>query len=103
MNSRQFHQAGMKKCQARKDEMQCRRQYRSSGILLWHSENFTIIAKFPYGQIFAMIEKFRYIAKINMHSKIQIFAMPAIFAMIAKFLYIAKVTVHSENSNFRNV
>ena len=111
MNSRQFHQAGMKKCQARKDEMQCRRQYRSSGISLWHSEifkriakfsqglrkfrngseNFAILAKFRYGQIFAMIAKFRYIAKITVHSEIQIFAMPTIFAMIAKFRY------HSES------
>ena len=59
------------------------------------SENFAILAKFIYGQIFAMI------AKITVHSEIQIFTMPAIFVMIAKFRYIAKVTVHRKNSNFR--
>ena len=31
-----------------------------------------------------------------MYSEIQIFAMPAIFAIIVKFRYIAKITVHSE-------
>ena len=97
MNSRQFHQAEMKKFQARKDEMQCRRQYRSSGISLWHSENFAILAKFHYGQIFAMIAKFRYIEKITVHSKIQIFAMPAIFAMIAKFGYHNEISLYSES------
>ena len=59
------------------------------------SETFAILAKFCYGQVFTMIAKFFYIAKITVHSEIQISAMPAIFAMIAK------VTVHSENSNFR--
>ena len=73
MNSRQFHQAGMKKCQAGKDEMQCRRQYKSSGISLWHSKILTILANF------------RYITKITVHSEIQIFAMPEILAMIEKF------------------
>ena len=38
--------------------------------------------------------KFVIIAKITVHSEIQIFTMPAIFAMIAK------VTVYSENLNF---
>ena len=108
MNSRQFHQAGMKKCQAGKEEMQCKRQCRdqefrygiakiSLGLQKFRngSENFAILAKFRYGQIFAMI------AKITVHSEIQIFSMPSIFAMMAKFHYIAKVTVHSENSNFR--
>ena len=87
----------MKKWQNGKEEMQCRR----SGISLWHSEifiriakfcndseNFAILAKFRYGQIFAII------AKITVRREIQIFSMPAIFSMIAK------VTVHSENSNF---
>ena len=43
---------------------------------------------------FAILAKFRYIAKITVHSEIQIFTM-------LKFRYIAKVTVHRENSNFR--
>ena len=66
MNSRQFHQVGMKKCQAGKDEMQCRRQWGRSGISLWHSENFVILVKFRYGQIFAMIAKFRYHSEISL-------------------------------------
>ena len=53
MNSRQFHQAGMKKCQAGKEEMQCRRQCRDQEFRYG-------IAKFRYGLIFSMIAKFRY-------------------------------------------
>ena len=55
------------------------------------SENFAILAKFRYGQIFAII------AKITVHSEIQIFAMPAIFAMIAKFRYHSKISLYSES------
>ena len=67
MNSWQFHQVGMKKCQAGKKEMQCRRQCRdqefhygiakiSQGLRNFGngSENFAILAKFCYGQIFAI-------------------------------------------------
>ena len=36
------------------------------------------------------------IAKFCYHS--EIFAISRIFAMIAKFRYVAKITVHSENS-----
>ena len=73
MNSRQFHQAEMKKCQAGKEEMQCRRQCRDQEFLYGiakfslglrkfgnGSENFAILAKFCYDQIFAIIAKFRY-------------------------------------------
>ena len=80
MNSRQFHQARMKKCEGGKEEMQCKRQYRSLGISLWHSENFARIAKISQWQ-----RKFRNASKIPLWPN---------------FRYLAKVTVHSENSNF---
>ena len=48
MKSGRFHQAGKKKCQVGKEEMQaewCRKRCRRSGISLWHSENLVRIAK----------------------------------------------------------
>ena len=85
MDSRRFHQARMKKCQAGNEEihavwcrMQCRRnsdfRYGIAKILQGlrkfrnGSENVAVLAKFSLCHIFAMI---------------------------------AKVTVHNENSNFR--
>ena len=69
MDSRRFHQARMKKCQVGNEEMQlkwCRMQCRRSGISLWHSKNFAILAKFRYGHNFAMIAKFRYDSEISL-------------------------------------
>ena len=75
MNSRRFHQARMKKCQAGKEEMQAVQEamqedleFRygiakfSQGLRKFRngSENFAILEKFRYGQIFAMIAKFHY-------------------------------------------
>ena len=77
MDSRRFHQAGMKKCQAGNEEihavwcrMQCRRNsdFRygiakiSQGLRIFRngSENFAVLAKFSLCHIFAMIAKFRY-------------------------------------------
>ena len=55
MNSRRFHQAGMKKCQAGKEEMQaewCRKQHRRTVIFTMalrkfrkDCEHFTMVAK----------------------------------------------------------
>ena len=105
MNSLQFLQAGMKKWQDGKEEMQCRRQCRRSGISLWHSEIFTRIAKFSQGlrKFLKDCENFARIAKIlqglrKLRNGSENFAILAkfrygqIFAMIAKFCY------HSENS-----
>ena len=80
MNSRQFHQAGMNKCQVGNEEMQAEliqeamqedQDIRygiakiSQGLqkFLNDSENFAILAKFRYGHIFAMIAKIRYHSK----------------------------------------
>ena len=77
MNSRQFHQAGMKKCQVGNEEMQAElmqeamqedQDFRygiakiSQGFFKFcnDSENFAILEKFLYGHIFAMIAKIRH-------------------------------------------
>ena len=67
MNSWQFHQAGMKKWQAGKEEMQCRRQCRRSGISLWHSEIFARVAKILQGlrKFCKGCENFAMVAKIS--------------------------------------
>ena len=51
----------------------CRKQHCELEISLWHSENFAIRAKFSqsernfrYGEIFAMITKFRYDSEISL-------------------------------------
>ena len=73
MKSRRFHQAGMKKCQARKEpntrnlvHKAMQEAMQEAGISLWHSENFAMVAKisqslrkFRYAQFFAMIATFR--------------------------------------------
>ena len=52
MKSQRFHQAGMKKCQARKEpnirnmvQKAMQEAMQEAGISLWHSENFARIAK----------------------------------------------------------
>ena len=94
MDSLGFHQAGMKKCQARNEEMQadyyrkqCMRNsdFRygiakiSQGLQKFRngSENFAVLEKFSLCHIFAMIAN----------------SLCHIFAMIAKFRY------HSESYN----
>ena len=93
MNSRGFHQAGMKKCQVGNEEMEAELMQEGvqdfhygiakilQGLRKFHNhrEIFAILAKFHYGHIFAII------------AKIQIFAMPAIFSMIAKFHYHSEI------------
>ena len=74
MNSRRFHQAGMKKCQVGTEEIEAQlmqegvQDFRygiakiSQGLRKFrnHNENFAILAKFHYGHIFAMIVKIGY-------------------------------------------
>ena len=48
MNSRRFHQVGMKKCQAGKEPNTrnlVQKAMQEAGISLWHRENFARIAK----------------------------------------------------------
>ena len=52
MNSRRFHEDGMKKCQAGKEpntrnlvQKEMEEAMQEAGISLWHSENFARIAK----------------------------------------------------------
>ena len=57
MNSRRFHQAGMKKCQAGSEEMQaewCRKQHRGTMIFAMAKRNFR-----------KDCEKFAMVAKIS--------------------------------------
>ena len=100
----------MKKWQAGKEEMQCSRKCSAvgnagdqeflygiakflQGLRKFRNgnENFAILAKFRYGQIFAII------AKMTVHREIQIFTMPTIFAMIEKFRYHSEISLYSES------
>ena len=83
MDSRRFHQAGMKKCQAGNEEIhaiwcriKCRRNSDfhygiakiSQGLQKFRngSENFAVLEKFSLCHIFAMIAKFLYHSEISL-------------------------------------